>query len=401
MYYVPDNEKKQYDYVTYPRQFITYRWYKPLFTAVLFAIFYAALLIIMVVGASVLGNYELGLRPEEFLESLTGGYDNVDMTSVTGVVIFLGQVVVMLPALMLARAIVRDRTWSSYSSSRGGFDLGLFIKCTLISLVVVSAPIFARDWFFTEHGAPDMGVSPLVLALIVVLGTLQCIAEEYVFRGLLVQTLGSWLRIPIIAIIVSAVPFALMHPYNNIGKALIFITGCTLGIAAWLGRGLEASSAFHIGNNLIIFLMQAFGVTQVGSEVTMEDVYFCLAIYAVYTLIILILSKKTHWFDKVRKNDAEIFNSKISAKKAARTQKRARKKGGSAATAPEPVNVYTAAASANANANVNAASGSADAADAANAQASQPIGAETTSRASSAPRRSGRSGSYQGKHFKH
>ena len=324
MYYIPQNEKKQYDYVTYPRQFVTYSWYKPLLTLILTLIFALALIILLAFGGAALGGIELGMDAQEYTKLLKGGYDSMDLTTLTGAVFTLGQVVVLLPAMMLARAIVRDRTWSSYSSSRGGWDMGLFIKCLVIAILVVSAPIYARRVWLHGFQKPA-GFSGTVVAVVVVLGVLQCITEQYAFRGLFMQTLGSWFRVPIIAIVLTAVPFMLLHPYNNIGKGLVFLTGLAFGISAWAGRGIEVSSALHIGNNLIIFVMESLGMHELGSEVTMQDFIFFAVIYVVYTIIIVILSKTTHWFEKVRKNDAEIFNSKINAKKAARAQKRARR----------------------------------------------------------------------------
>ena len=70
-------------------------------------------------------------------------------------------------------------------------------------------------------------------AVVTILGPLQCIAEEYAFRGLLMQTLGSWFRLPIIAVIIQAVVFAVMHPYNTIGQIGILSSGLVL----WEGWG--------------------------------------------------------------------------------------------------------------------------------------------------------------------
>lgn len=326
MYYIPQDEKKQYDYVTYPRQFVTYSWYKPLLTMILTLVFGLALMVLTAFAGSILGKIELGVDYQEFLNTFKGGYDNMDLSTITGAVINLGPTVALLPALMLARAIVRDRTWSSYSSSRGGWDPGLFIKCLLIALLVVAAPIYARRVYYSGFQKPS-AFSGSVLAVVIVLSILQCITEEYVFRGLLLQTLGSWFRIPIIAIVLAALPFALLHPYNNLGKGLILITGLAFGITAWVCRGLEASAALHIGNNLIVFVLQSIGLPEMGSDVGMSDFIFFAIIYSVYTIIMIILSKTTQWFEKVRKNDAEIFNGKINAKRSAKAQKRARTSG--------------------------------------------------------------------------
>ncbi len=399
MYYVPADEKKQYDYITYPRQFVTYRWYKPLITTLLMMIFTLALLILIVVGGSMMGRIELGLSTEEFIKLAKGGYDSMDLSSITGILINLVAVSVMIPALMLARAIVRDRTWASYSSSRGGWDMGLYIKCQLIAIIVISCPIVGRHIYMHDYSAPDMNFSRVALILILIFGPLQCIAEEYVFRGLFTQTLGSWFRIPIVAIILAALPFVVLHPYNNLGKISILLSGIGFGLAAWIGRGIEASSAMHIGNNLIIFLTEMLGMISSSGEVEKQDVIFSFIIEGIYILIIFILSKKTHWFDKVRKNDAEIFNSKINAKRSAKAQKRARKGGRSySGDVQSKAADYSQTADSAETGAYGAESSSPSSSQTGTSGASSSAG----NPASSASRRSGgRSGSYQGKHFKH
>ena len=81
-------------------------------------------------------------------------------------------------------------------------------------------------------------------AVVTILGPLQCIAEEYAFRGLLMQTFGSWFRLPVIAVILQAAVFASQHPYNTIGKIGLLVSGCVFGLSAWIGRGIEASPRF-------------------------------------------------------------------------------------------------------------------------------------------------------------
>ena len=64
-------------------------------------------------------------------------------------------------------------------------------------------------------GSSQVSLMAMILSLILI--PAQCIAEEHMFRGLLMQTLGSWFKIPVLAIIIQAVIFAVVHSYNNIG----------------------------------------------------------------------------------------------------------------------------------------------------------------------------------------
>ncbi len=145
-------------------------------------------------------------------------------------------------------------------------------------------------------------------AVVTILGPLQCIAEEYAFRGLLMQTLGSWFRLPIIAVILQSVIFALMHPYNTIGQIGIFVSGCVFAISAWTGRGIEVSSAYHIANNMTIFYMQGMNLATIESNTTMHDLLLEICTGVVFVILIFIISKKTSWFSRMKKDDAAAWN---------------------------------------------------------------------------------------------
>ena len=86
--------------------------------------------------------------------------------------------------------------------------------------MLVFLPMYAVVGFATgllwDDGATLNHVrAPMLgLVLIVVLVPLQCAAEELVFRGLLGQVIGAWIRNPVAAIIIPVVPVVLGHQYN-------------------------------------------------------------------------------------------------------------------------------------------------------------------------------------------
>jgi membrane protease YdiL (CAAX protease family) len=93
------------------------------------------------------------------------------------------------------------------------------------------------------------------LGLVVLLTTpLQAIGEEYAFRGYAVQAFGALTRRPWIAIVLSAVLFALAHGLQN---APLFLDRLAFGLMAgyvvFRTGGLEAGIALHIWNNLVAF----------------------------------------------------------------------------------------------------------------------------------------------------
>ena len=322
----------EHSYPVYGRQFKSYRWYKPVIAAVLFIFFYLLLAVMLFFGvAYFIGGgtlaFDLMLKNNVF----TASYDDMDLANAWQSVLGLGSVAVMIPALWLTSVIVRDRPFSSYSSARGGWSSKVFWKAFPIAFICISVPIAIKDIFF-EHDIKDfeMKYTLIGLAVVTVLGPLQCIAEEYAFRGLLMQTFGSWFRLPAIAVIFSSAVFASMHPYDMIGKIGILVSGLVFAVTAWIGRGIEVSSAFHICNNMTIFYLQGMNLSTISTESKMSDLIFEICTGAAFIALIYIASRRHNWFNSIRRDDLAAWNQKIDekvarkeAKKAAKAEKKA------------------------------------------------------------------------------
>ena len=141
-------------------------------------------------------------------------------------------------------------------------------------------------------------VSQIVLVVSVILIPLQCIAEEYMFRGLLMQTFGSWIKIPILAVIVQALIFAMLHPYNIIGVITILISGLVFGLLAWQTNGLEAGAALHSVNNLMGFYVVVLGLGTLSSAVSVFDSLADILVAVISALLIYYIGSKKGWFDQ-------------------------------------------------------------------------------------------------------
>ncbi|MBQ2084102.1 MAG: CPBP family intramembrane metalloprotease [Firmicutes bacterium] len=302
----------EHEYPTYPRRFISYRWFKPLLAGLLFAVLYlGSNVAIVLLGALNQGGLESVMK-------IAGSYDTMDVSSGPGILLNLGSLAVAIPLLALTALIVRDRPFSSYSSARGGWDWSIFGRMMLLALLVCGVPNLV--WILLDHGPLNNQFTIATFLLLTVMGPLQCIAEEYMFRGLLMQTFGGWFRIPVIAVILQALIFMSMHPYNLTGKLTILATGCMMGLMAWISRGIEASSAIHIVNNMVAFYADGLGLGAIGSEVSTLDLVVTLIIDAVYVAVLLVLRKKG-FFDRIKRDDAAEFNAKVAPKYAKRDLK--------------------------------------------------------------------------------
>ncbi|MBR2673952.1 MAG: CPBP family intramembrane metalloprotease [Mogibacterium sp.] len=327
MYIIEDYEAKKHNYITYARQFHSYKWYKPILTMLMFVVFYIFLSVLLLAAVFAANFLITGGDWQGFIDRYSNvSYDSLNIRDPLDTVVWLGSLSLMIPALWFARGVVRERPFSSYTSSRGGWSVWVFIKCLFIALIVCGLPTIGILYFFHAPIELNNQFAKYGLYLLIVLCPLQCIAEEYIFRGLINQTLGAWFRLPIIAVVLSSAGFAALHPYNNIGRASIFITGLCLGLTSWFGRGIEVSSALHIVNNMLAFLMDGFGIEEVSSEVDMMSLALSAAICGMYVLIIFVLSKKTDWFDRAKFDDAGSHNDEIEMKRKKKAARHAARK---------------------------------------------------------------------------
>ena len=83
------------DYTSYPREFISYRWFRPILTGVLFLVFHFIFQVILILALS----FAPGAGFQRITDIVIGGYDSFDAYTVTGALLTLGSVALMIPAL--------------------------------------------------------------------------------------------------------------------------------------------------------------------------------------------------------------------------------------------------------------------------------------------------------------
>ena len=300
------------DYITFPRTFENYRWYKPIL------VFILSLIILSILMVAIVAVFYLTVGPEFVKSVFSGGYEA--LTSPMAILFTDLIIIIFIPSLYIASKIVNDRPFSSYSSSRGGWNWKLFFKCFLIAIVIVGIPALITN--LVEGGGDGINrFTVLSFVALTIMGPLQCIAEEYIFRGFFLQTLGSWVKIPIVAIVVSALVFTAGHPYKLAGVISVLISGLIWGFMAKTTRGLEASSAAHIANNMAVFYTMGFGIVKLTAEIPVADMIVSVVKDAVYLIVIFIIARKTNWFNEVQADDVKAFNEKVEAKMAAKAAK--------------------------------------------------------------------------------
>ena len=267
------------EYATYPRQFATYRWYKPLLVGVLVAAFaVAAQFCLRAIGTLWLGADHLTEATDSANPAFYEG---------PGALLFLARPAVLLLALALAALIVRDRPFSSYATSRGRWEWGVLAKCFVLALAVCAVVAVLALAAFPDpsaDGANKLTVAGVVVLLVMV--PLQAAGEEFVFRGLIMQSIGAWTKLPALAIAASSCIFVVFHSYDAFGAASVLVAGLACAVVTWYSRGLEAAIALHAANNLCALMLRGAGLAceATGIEsfaVTLvANVIFCTAFVA-------------------------------------------------------------------------------------------------------------------------
>ncbi len=131
---------------------------------------------------------------------------------------------------------------------------------------------------------------PLLLLLVAVTSPLQAAAEEFFFRGYLLQTVSSAAKNAWVGIIATAALFALLHGVQN---PALFVDRFAFGLlAGWLvlaTGGLEAGIAAHVANNLLAYCYGLFtgGVAalKATTEVTWYKAVFDITGFALVALL--------------------------------------------------------------------------------------------------------------------
>lgn len=257
-------------------------WWKPLVEAVIGVPLYLVLSLLLVVAFSFV--LLLGLDPALpadpsylLLAASSEIFEQEALRSPATFVFLFGSVALMFPALWVARLILGPKPWGLIHSVAGRMRWGwLATCCGLAALLVVVLPL-AFDLavgarYIPSTSLPTGGLIAMLVAIILVV-PVQAYAEELVFRGYLMQTIGRWLKHPAWAIIIPAPLFMLGHLYDLWGQLSVLVMGLAAGYITWRTGGLEAAIALHVVNNLLAMSFGALGMAdpflQQGSTVGM------------------------------------------------------------------------------------------------------------------------------------
>jgi len=178
---------------------------------------------------------------------------------------------------------------------------GLFSLCSTL-IVYYSSP---ENFVLNFKPIPF-----LILVLIsITMLPIQTSAEEFIFRGYLMQGFGLLAKNRWFPLIVTSTLFGLMHIMNpeveKMGPIIMVYyigTGLFLGIITLMDDGMELSLGFHAANNIVTALLVTSEWSALQTESVFKDVSapsvsyeILIPVVVVFPLLLIIFSKKYNW----------------------------------------------------------------------------------------------------------
>ena len=291
----------------------TYAAWRPLVGVVLLVagmlvIVPIVLLPVLVVGAAV----ESGASSAEALVNAVTDALSLKTVTVAGLLwlnLTLGAMVLWTWFLVRALHQLRPRWLASVQPRiRWRFFaacLGISVVALVAQLVVTALLPDAGDPGLSGEMNPITGKAIALVVVVLLTTPLQAAGEEYVFRGYLLQAVGSLSRRGWVAVVVSATLFAMAHGLQN---PPLFFDRFMFGlIAAWLvirTGGLEAGIALHVLNNLLAFgaaiLFGDVSSMLNVSEISWWNIPVTLTQSVVFAVLVLWVARRMRLDDRTR-----------------------------------------------------------------------------------------------------
>ena len=287
------------------RETPAYAWWKLPVAALVIVGLYLVLTIVLVLAAAVyFAVRDSGTTVDDWFDAV----GELDLTHLDFFVLDMLGIVVLIPAVLLGVLAVGPRPVGYLSSVAGRLRWRWLGRTALISFAVFAVTLgtmvaVTQAVDPAEVSAPIDGGRRVVIAIVLVLliVPLQAAAEEYVFRGFLMQLVGSWSRFAIVPIVVTTPLFVAGHTYELWGLLDVALFGLTAAILTIRTGGLEAAIAAHTANNVLLFVLDALGVISATDDSGAGPVDLLPTIVSSVLLIVLVeRSARRHGIQRTR-----------------------------------------------------------------------------------------------------
>lgn len=284
-----------------------HRWWRPTAGLVAMITLAVAVTIAFVLGLVVMVWTVTG----EWLRFATTG-DALFVDDLANLFALLGSLAVLLPVVLLVTLVINRRWIGTLASVEGRLRWRWLLLCLLpaagyMGLAIAASYGFAAIWPSSDEAGDWPGWHAFwpPLLVIVLLVPFQATAEEYIFRGWLLQAVGAFtletrdgawgrrlskvFRTAWPAILVSTVPFVAGHAYTDWG---ILDIGAFAVAAGWVTvrtGGIEAAIALHVVNNVtgMIFSAAAGDLSLEQGSVPLPDVISDVVPLLIWALVVV------------------------------------------------------------------------------------------------------------------
>lgn len=232
-----------------------------------------------------------------FLAGLLSDDGEMSVKTLEQTVPIFALVIVFLPAFILWLAVFRMPITTVFSVTKrlrwkwlrtcAAVSAAIFLVMTCINLALAHQ-LSPSTWTPLPGVEDTLKAAVISALLLLILIPLQSFTEEFVYRGIAMQAIGTWLKHPAWAIVIQAILFAISHAYDTWALASVFLFGLALGYLTWRTGGIEAGVALHVINNVITMILQVFidGKVVVSGSGKPLDLVIELGILFVYVAII-------------------------------------------------------------------------------------------------------------------
>ena len=221
----------------------------------------------------------------------------------------------MLLAVILCNKFINGNSFLSLTTSRNKIDFNRIFYSFFIWGFFSAFMIILGYLSMPENYVVNFNLEPfLILVLIVIiLLPIQTSAEEYVFRGYMMQNLGLITRNRWFPLIASSVAFGLLHGANpEIEKFgnIVFIfyigSGLFAGIMTLMDEGMELALGWHAANNMVAALLVTADWTALQTHSVLKDIStpesmpisdVLIPVLIFFPLMLYIFAKKYNWSD--------------------------------------------------------------------------------------------------------
>ncbi len=259
------------------------------------ALYAAAMLLILVPLTIVEPMFPwLGRAMDAFVQDL----DGMDFSDPFMFAFGMVMLILAIPTLFLATRIAGAGPVGRLSSVVGRLRWRWLLRCGVVALSLYAVVHSVSLVVAVAQGSSGPGVLDVPRALVLLVLTftlvpLQCAAEEYLFRGYLLQAIGSWLRHPAFAILLPVPLFVLGHEYGLLGMTDVAVFAIAAGWLTWRTGGIEAALALHVVNNVSLFALGAVGLVDIGAtEIGWGSLVVSVLMTTTFAFLVLRLAKR-------------------------------------------------------------------------------------------------------------